>query len=37
VPGLNSHAINSPVPGDGMVVVSSGFPTKRTFGVNITG
>jgi outer membrane protein assembly factor BamB len=33
VPGLDSHAINSPVPGDGMVVISSGFPSKRTFGI----
>ena len=37
VPGLRSHAINSPVPGEGMVVVSSGFPAKRTFGLKMTG
>ncbi len=35
VPGLKSHAIHTPVPGDGMVVVSSGFPAKRTFGLNV--
>src|SRR5262249_17236073 len=37
VPGLKSHAIHTPVPGEGIVVVSSGFPEKRTFALKLSG
>jgi outer membrane protein assembly factor BamB len=36
-PGLRSHAIHTPLPDGGMVIVSSGFPKKRTYGLRLDG
>lgn len=37
VPGLKSHAIHTPMLAGDMVVVTSGYPAKRTFGLKLTG
>lgn len=34
--GLGSHAIHTPIANGDMVIVSSGFPKKRTFGIRLT-
>ncbi len=36
-PGLHSNAVNSPVPGDGLVIATAGYPEKRTFALKLTG
>lgn len=35
--GLRSHAIHTPLPSGDMVIVSSGFPKKITYGLRLTG
>ena len=37
VPGLGSHAIHTPLIAGDMVVVTSGYPSKRSVGLKLTG